>query len=482
MKKTCFNSFQGLASNLYGNKLSGGIPPGFERLESMTSLNLSSNNLKGPIPIELSRIGNLDTLDLSNNKIYGSIPSFIGDLEHLLKLLSSIIRCLSISIFLLYRVIANALYVYPLEFLARTVDLVTFRPSLEIEKCYGDRHVEKINSMVKFLGNFGHSEICFHSDAINCKEHQRISFTLIGYLLSIVNCFSLNVLNVSYNNLAGDIPLGKKFSMFPPSRFYGWIVFSAALLEILGFAVLGLILLATILTLLNEFLVISLFSSNVVFATSIYKATILGIALGALVILLMILVAVCRPHNPPPFSEGALDKPVFLFFHQISLLPLTCVWSWMKNLKTQFIGQDYLQVQSNNIDSIMAFGFGDLTMDTTAVSYNQNQLWNENHLDMMGLDAPDLAGLEENLQVFSHYNFNEHSFSALTNMGMNISPYYEMVDHQFEASPVGGPIEKSLHGFLNFPTSRELHKALGPSLQQSCNDYLWIPNGSVMMS
>ncbi|KAF9600129.1 hypothetical protein IFM89_003813 [Coptis chinensis] len=37
MKKACFNSFQS-ASNLYGNKLSGGIPPGFERLESMTSL------------------------------------------------------------------------------------------------------------------------------------------------------------------------------------------------------------------------------------------------------------------------------------------------------------------------------------------------------------------------------------------------------------------------------------------------------------
>ncbi|KAF9604369.1 hypothetical protein IFM89_006376 [Coptis chinensis] len=72
-------------------------------------------------------------------------------------------------------------------------------------------------------------------------------------------------------------------------------------------------------------------------------------------------------------------------------------------------------------------------MDTTAVSYNQNQLWNENHLDMMGLDAPDLAGLEENLRVFSHCNFNEHSVSALTNMGMNISPYCEMVDHQFEA-------------------------------------------------
>ncbi|KAF9610910.1 hypothetical protein IFM89_025710, partial [Coptis chinensis] len=74
MKKACFNSFQGLASNLYGDKLSGCIPPGFERLESMTSLNLSSNNLKGPIPIELSRIGNLDTLNVSYNNLAGDIP------------------------------------------------------------------------------------------------------------------------------------------------------------------------------------------------------------------------------------------------------------------------------------------------------------------------------------------------------------------------------------------------------------------------
>ncbi|KAF9604046.1 hypothetical protein IFM89_001406 [Coptis chinensis] len=61
-------------SNLYGNKLSGGIPPGFERLESMMSLNLSSNNLKGPIPIEQSQIGNLDTLNVSYNNLAGDIP------------------------------------------------------------------------------------------------------------------------------------------------------------------------------------------------------------------------------------------------------------------------------------------------------------------------------------------------------------------------------------------------------------------------
>ncbi|KAK3027502.1 hypothetical protein RJ639_040217 [Escallonia herrerae] len=43
---------------------------------------------------------------------------------------------------------------------------------------------------------------------------------------------------------------------------------------------------------------------------TISKAAILGIALGALVILLMILVAACMPHNPAPFMEGSLDKPV----------------------------------------------------------------------------------------------------------------------------------------------------------------------------
>lgn len=42
---------------------------------------------------------------------------------------------------------------------------------------------------------------------------------------------------------------------------------------------------------------------------TISKVAILGIAVGALVILLMILVAACRPYNPAPFLEGSLDKP-----------------------------------------------------------------------------------------------------------------------------------------------------------------------------
>lgn len=52
-----------------------------------------------------------------------------------------------------------------------------------------------------------------------------------------------------------------------------------------------------------------MFFSAVFFSVAISKAAILGIALGALVILLMILIAACRPQNQMSFSDGSLDKP-----------------------------------------------------------------------------------------------------------------------------------------------------------------------------
>ena len=54
---------------------------------------------------------------------------------------------------------------------------------------------------------------------------------------------------------------------------------------------------------------------TLVYAVVISKAAILGIALGALVILLMILIAACRPHNPTPFPDGSLDKPGAVSFY-----------------------------------------------------------------------------------------------------------------------------------------------------------------------
>ncbi|KAF5802606.1 putative protein kinase RLK-Pelle-LRR-XIIIb family [Helianthus annuus] len=235
--------------NVHGNKLKGTIPAQLQRLESMTYLNLSSNNIAGPVPIELSRIGNLDTLDLSNNKISGPIPSPLGDLEHLLKL------NLSRNEFTGY---------LPAEF-------GNLRSVMDIDLSYN--HLSGV--LPQELGQLQ-----------NLFTLKLESNNFTGGLTSLVNCLSLSVLNVSYNNLVGDIPTGNNFSKFSPDSFLANPGLCGSLLSS------------------------SCHASRSTERVTIPKAAILGIALGALVILLMILVAVCRPHNSKPFMDGSYDKPV----------------------------------------------------------------------------------------------------------------------------------------------------------------------------
>lgn len=234
--------------NVHGNKLNGTIPPALQRLESMTYLNLSSNSLHGSIPIELSRIGNLDTLDLSNNKISGSIPSSLGDLEHLLKLNLS----------------RNHLTGYiPAEF-------GNLRSVMDI-----DLSNNQLTGLIP-------QELSQLQNMFSLRlEHNNIS----GNVVSLINCLSLGVLNVSYNNLAGDIPTTNNFSRFSPDSFVGNP-------DLCGYW-------------LNS----PCHENRPTERVALSKAAILGIALGALVILLMILIAAFRPYHPTPFPDGSLDKP-----------------------------------------------------------------------------------------------------------------------------------------------------------------------------
>ncbi|KAF8032602.1 hypothetical protein BT93_D1500 [Corymbia citriodora subsp. variegata] len=238
--------------NVHGNKLSGTIPPSLQRLEKMTKLNVSSNNLRGSIPIELSRIGNLDILDLSHNKLSGSIPSSLGDLEHLLKLNLS----------------RNHLTGFiPAEF-------GNLRSIMDID--LSNNHLTGLIpeelSQLQYMFSLR-------------LDHNNLS----GDVISLMNCLSLTILNVSYNNLVGEIPTNNNFSRFSPDSFVGNP-------QLCGYW-------------LNS----PCGNSHLTERVTISKAAILGIALGALVILLMILVAACRPQNSKPFIDGSLDKPAIYY-------------------------------------------------------------------------------------------------------------------------------------------------------------------------
>ncbi|CAH1438581.1 unnamed protein product [Lactuca virosa] len=65
--------------NLYNNKLSGKIPKQLLQIPSITiELDLSQNNLFGSVPTEVGDLRMLTSLDLSDNNLSGHIPSSLG--------------------------------------------------------------------------------------------------------------------------------------------------------------------------------------------------------------------------------------------------------------------------------------------------------------------------------------------------------------------------------------------------------------------
>ncbi|XP_002975149.2 LRR receptor-like serine/threonine-protein kinase ERL1 [Selaginella moellendorffii] len=171
--------------NVHGNRLNGSIPPQLKKLDSLTYLNLSSNLFSGSIPDDFGHIVNLDTLDVSDNYISGSIPSSVGDLEHLLTL---ILRNNDIS------------GKIPSEFgNLRSIDLL----DLSQNKLSGNIPPE--------LGQLQTLNTLF-------LQHNKLSGAIP---VQLTNCFSLNILNVSYNNLSGEVPSGTIFSKFTPDSYIG---------------------------------------------------------------------------------------------------------------------------------------------------------------------------------------------------------------------------------------------------------------------
>lgn len=69
--------------HLYGNQLSGFIPPELGNLPTLGLLYLNDNQLTGSIPPELGNLTNLHVLNLSYNQLTGSIPPELSNMTNL---------------------------------------------------------------------------------------------------------------------------------------------------------------------------------------------------------------------------------------------------------------------------------------------------------------------------------------------------------------------------------------------------------------
>ncbi|KAM6559365.1 hypothetical protein CsatA_028604 [Cannabis sativa] len=238
--------------SLQGNRLSGHIPSVIGLMQALAVLYLHSNKLTGSIPPELGNMTKLHYLELNDNHLSGRIPPELGKLTNLFDL----------------NVHGNKL----------NGTISTAFQRLE-SMTYLDLSSNSLAGSIP--PELGQLQNLFSLRL----EHNNIS----GDLMSLLNCLSLTLLNVSYNNLAGNIPTNNNFSKFSPDSFIGNP------------------------RLCGYWLSSSCHVPHPTERVTISKAAILGIALGALVILLMILVAACRPHNQVPFPDGSLDKPAVYY-------------------------------------------------------------------------------------------------------------------------------------------------------------------------
>ncbi|PON73110.1 Mitogen-activated protein kinase kinase kinase [Parasponia andersonii] len=231
--------------SLQGNQLSGHIPSVIGLMQALAVLDLSCNMLSGPIPSILGNLTYTEKLYLHSNKLTGSIPPELGNMTKLHYLELNDNHLLG--------------HIPPeLGKLTNLFDLNVANNNLE------GPIPENLSS-------------CTNLNSLNVHGNK-----LNGTILTAFQMLeSMTYLNLSSNNLQGPIPIEL-------SRI--------VLLETLLFAATGSVHHVTCLIWQSE-------------AITMSKAAILGIALGALVILLMILVAVCRPHNPTSFPDGSLDKP-----------------------------------------------------------------------------------------------------------------------------------------------------------------------------
>ncbi|CAK7351845.1 unnamed protein product [Dovyalis caffra] len=69
--------------DLSGNHLSGQIPSSLANLSQLKDLDLSHNNFTGQIPLSLAKLTELSSLDLSMNRLIGPIPSQFSTLSNL---------------------------------------------------------------------------------------------------------------------------------------------------------------------------------------------------------------------------------------------------------------------------------------------------------------------------------------------------------------------------------------------------------------
>ncbi|KAL2923778.1 Polygalacturonase inhibitor [Bienertia sinuspersici] len=189
---------------LDSNKLTGPIPEFLSQMKSLQIIDLSDNGFTGPIPPSLSHLPNLFELDLFRNKLTGSIPESFGSFKTGItlqvfgnKLSGTIPRSLAHANLTTLDVSENQ-FTGDVTFLFakdKPLDTIILRQN-------------------KFKFDFGKVDLPRGLKGIDMAHNK-----IYGSLPKRLGQLPLQFIDVSYNQLCGRIPTGRRLKQFKPFRF-----------------------------------------------------------------------------------------------------------------------------------------------------------------------------------------------------------------------------------------------------------------------
>ncbi|KAK4401256.1 LRR receptor-like serine/threonine-protein kinase ERECTA [Sesamum angolense] len=327
-----FGQLKGLVSiDLRGNRLSGQIPDEIGDCSALESLDLSFNELYGDIPFSMSKLKQLENLILKNNKLIGPIPSTLSQIPNLKildlaqnKLSGEIPRLLYWNEVLQYLGLRGnnlqgtlspdmcqltGLWYFDVRnnSLSGSIpDNIGNCTAFQVLSLQNNRFSGQIPSVIGLMQAL--AVLYLHGNKLTGPIPAELGNMTKLHYLNVANnhlegpipdnlssCTNLNSLNLSSNNLQGPIPIelsriGNLDTLdLSNNRLSGPIPQELGQLQNVFLLFIGNP------GLCGYWLGSSCHQPRPAERVSISKAAILGIALGALVILLMILIAACRP-------------------------------------------------------------------------------------------------------------------------------------------------------------------------------------------
>lgn len=194
--------------NMKWNRLTGPVPAFIGELKDLEKLDLSSNKLSGAIPANLALLSNLVELHLDWNQFTGSIPDTFGTWAG---------SGLGPSLYLSHNQLSGIIPFSFNMFDAYIVDISSNMLEGDLSTFFNPHKITRVVDFSYNLLEFDLSGVTFpHTISWLDLSKNKI----VGSLPQMMTSMELETLNVSNNQLCGQIPVGGQLQRFGYSAYF----------------------------------------------------------------------------------------------------------------------------------------------------------------------------------------------------------------------------------------------------------------------